>query len=59
MEHIIGFDALYESMQKCRKGVIWKDSVAHFVLNAVEEVLKLEKQLKTGEYRSRKGKDEC
>lgn len=56
MEHIIGFDALYESMQKCRKGVIWKDSVAHFVLNAVEEVLKLEDQLKTGKYHSRKGR---
>ena len=56
MEHIIGFDALYESMEKCRKGVIWKDSVAHFVLNAVEEVLKLEDQLKSGKYHSRKGR---
>lgn len=55
MEHIIGFDALYESMEKCRKGVIWKDSVAHFVLNAVEETMKLERQLKSGEYHSRKG----
>ena len=56
MEHIIGFDALYESMEKCKKGVIWKDSVAHFVLNAVEEVTKLEEQLKTGAYHSRKGR---
>ena len=56
MEHIIGFDALYESMDKCKKGVIWKDSVAHFVLNAVEEVTKLEEQLKTGTYHSRKGR---
>lgn len=56
MEHIIGFDALYESMEKCKKGVIWKDSVAHFVLNAVEEVLKLESQLKSGTYRSRRGR---
>lgn len=55
MEHIIGFDALYESMEKCRKGVIWKDSVAHFVLNAVEETMKLERQLKSGEYHSHKG----
>jgi len=56
MEHIIGFDALYESMNKCKKGVIWKDSVAHFVLNSVEEVLKLEAQLKSGDYHSRKGR---
>ena len=56
MEHIIGFDALYESMDKCKKGVIWKDSVAHFVLNSVEEVLKLEEQLKSGSYHSRKGR---
>ena len=56
MEHIIGFDALYESMEKCKKGVIWKDSVAHFVLNSVEEVLKLEAQLKSGNYHSRKGR---
>lgn len=56
MEHIIGFDALYESMEKCKKGVIWKDSVAHFVLNAVEEVMKLEGQLKSGTYHSRQGR---
>lgn len=53
-ENIIGFDALYRSMEKCRKGVIWKDSVAHYYLNAIEETLKLEKQLKTGTYKERK-----
>ena len=31
-EEIIGYEALYESMEKCRLGVLWKDSVAHFVL---------------------------
>lgn len=49
-EQIIGFEALYESMTKCMKGVLWKDSVAHFYLNWIEELLKLEKQLKSGTY---------
>lgn len=53
MEDIISFEALYESMQKCKKGVLWKDSVAHFVLNAVEEVNKLETQLRHGTYKTR------
>ena len=33
-EAIIGYDALYDSMEKCMRGVSWKASVAHFVLNA-------------------------
>ena len=56
-EEIIGYDALYESMEKCRLGVLWKDSVAHFVLNAPEEVLKLERELKTGTYKPRQPKN--
>jgi len=52
-DYIIGFDALYESMLKCRAGVMWKDSVAHFVMNGVEEVMKLERQLGDGSYRPR------
>lgn len=55
-EEIIGYDALYESMRKCQRGVIWKDSVAHFVLNGPEEVMKLEAELKSGEYRPRNPK---
>lgn len=53
-ESVIGFEALYSSMEKCRKGVIWKDSVAHYVLNAIEETLKLENGLKDGTYKERK-----
>lgn len=53
MEEIIGFEALYISAKKCQKGVLWKDSVAHYVLNIIEETLKLEDQLKSGEYHSR------
>ena len=45
-ENIIGYEALFNSMYNCQKGVIWKDSVANFVLNAPEEILKLEQDLK-------------
>jgi hypothetical protein len=54
IEQVISFDALYESMEKCRQGVMWKDSVAHYYLNSIEETLKIEKQLKEGSYRPRK-----
>ena len=53
MDDIIGFEALYKSAMKCKKGVIWKDSVAHYILNIVEESIKLEDQLKGGDYHSR------
>lgn len=53
MEEVIGFEALYDSMQKCKNGVMWKDSTAHFVLNGLEEVLKLERELKAGTYKAR------
>lgn len=53
MEEVIGFNALYDSMYKCKNGVMWKDSTAHFVLNGIEEVLKLERELKSGTYKAR------
>ena len=53
-ENVVGFEALCNSMNKCRKGVIWKDSVAHYYLNGIEETLKLEKQLREGTYKARK-----
>lgn len=53
-EDIIGFEALYRSMLLCKKGVMWKGSAAHFVLNGPEEVYKLSQQLKTGTYKPRK-----
>lgn len=53
MDDIISFDALYKSMKKCQKGVIWKDSTIHFVHNAVEEVIKLHDQLQNGTYAPR------
>lgn len=55
-EEIIGFEALWDSMMKCKRGVMWKDSVAHFVLNAIPEVTKLSDELETGKYKERKHK---
>ena len=53
MEAIIGFDALWESMMKCRRGVIWKDSAAGFCLDAVRQVSKLCDELHDGTYKER------
>lgn len=53
LEKIIGFDALYDSMMKCKKGVMWKDSTVSYVLNGIESTLKLEEELKTGKYKAR------
>lgn len=53
VEEIIGFEALYNSMNKCIKGVLWKDSVAFFYHNWIREILKLEKELHDGTYRER------
>ena len=49
-ELITGFDALWLSMMKCKRGVMWKDSVANFVLNGVKEATKLSDDLNDGAY---------
>lgn len=56
MESIIGFDALYLSMQKCVRGVLWKDTVAAFKHNWIRECSKLETELKRGTYKERRAK---
>jgi RNA-directed DNA polymerase len=53
-ESVIGFEALYDSMMKCKKGVLWKNQPAHYYLNGIEETLKLNEQLKDGTYKPRK-----
>lgn len=53
MEDIIGFEALYKSAMKCKNGVMWKASVAHYILNIIRETVKLEDQLKDGSYKSK------
>lgn len=52
IEQVIGFDALYESMLKCKKGVMWKDSTAGYVLNGIVRTMNLEKQLHDGTYKA-------
>lgn len=52
MENIIGYDALWESGMKCKRCVLWKPSVKHFDLNAVEEVCRMEKKLKNGTWKN-------
>lgn len=52
IDQVIGTDALYASMNKCRKGVLWKDSVASFYLNGVERCIKLNEQLSDGTYKA-------
>lgn len=52
-EEIIGYEALWQSMMKCKRGVMWKDSVANFNLNGVKEVGKLSDDLMEGRYKER------
>lgn len=49
-EDVIGFDALWESMLKCKSGVMWKGSIASFVLNGAENISRLSDELKSGTY---------
>lgn len=51
---MIGFDALWDSMLKCRRGVMWKGSVASFVLNGAESISKLSAELADGTYAPRR-----
>lgn len=53
IESVIGYEPLYDSIRKCRKGVGWKDSVASYSLNAIERTLTLYRKLHDGTYKSR------
>ena len=53
IEDVIGYDALWDSMMKCRRGVMWKTSVSSFYLNAAEQVARLCDELHDGTYRPR------
>lgn len=55
-EDIIGIDALYDSMNKCSKGVKWKGTVAYWRHHWTDEIPKLSEQLRDGTYRERKAK---
>lgn len=40
-QEVCSFDNLYKAMQKCRRGVMWKDSVARYSNNGFISTLKL------------------
>ena len=48
--HICSFSNLYRATQVCRKGVKWKDSVAHFSNHSLISCYKLKRQLDSDEY---------
>lgn len=56
MENIIGYDALFESLEKCAKGVRWKGTVAYYIHHWTDEIKKLSDQLHDGTYKERKAK---
>ena len=49
-----GFEALLHSLEQCRKGKLWKASVAHFYLNGAYECMRLEQEIRSGTYKPRK-----
>lgn len=46
----VEFEALYDSMWRCRCGKMWKASVARFVIHGIDETLKLEEEIAAGTY---------
>ena len=48
---ICSFESLYKAMNKCRKNVMWKGSVAGYVKNGLSNCLKLHQQLMTDNYK--------
>ena len=48
------FDALWDSMWKCKRGKVRKASVARFVVKGIDSVLTLEERLENGTYQPRK-----
>lgn len=54
---VVGFLALRESASKCRRGVIWKDSVASYMLNLSERTLAMSRKLQDGTFRCGKTRE--
>lgn len=47
------FEHLYIAMVKCKRNVMWKESVSRYYLNGIEETLKLTDDVSDGSYRPR------
>lgn len=56
IEDIIGYNALFNSLQKCKKGVGWKSTTGYYIHNWNTELLKMEEELSDGTYQKRKPK---
>ena len=54
---VVGFLALMESARKCRRGVMWKDSVASYMLNLPERTLAMSRKLQDGTFRCGKTRE--
>lgn len=54
IEDIIGYDALFESLMKCKRGVGWKSTTGYYVHNWNTEIYKMEEELKNGTYKKHK-----
>lgn len=50
-EIVCDFGCLYKAMKKCKKGVMWKDSVARYCNNGLASILKLCSSLEDGSYK--------
>lgn len=48
---VCSFKNLYKGMKKCKKGVMWKDSVSRFHNNGLVNILKLSNSLEDGTYK--------
>lgn len=48
----ISFEALYTSMTRCKRHVGWKPSVKSFVLNDLENILRMQEQLERGTWKN-------
>lgn len=46
----VEFDLLYDSMIKCKRNVLWKDSVSSYYMNGIEKTLYLSNKLKTNTF---------
>lgn len=53
-EYITDFDQLYESEWKCVKGVLWKPQTKSFMLNDLENIHRMKKQLRNGTWENGK-----
>ena len=55
-QKVINDEALFDSMMKCKKGVLYKSSVSYFYLNCLDEISKLSDELQNETYLARKPK---